>query len=30
MLAVKEALGARVAEECWAKAKQFGRMHIPR
>jgi predicted nucleic acid-binding protein len=26
---VRSALGTRVADECWNKAKQFGRMHIP-
>lgn len=27
---VKTVLGAHLAEECWRKAKQFGRMHVPR
>jgi predicted nucleic acid-binding protein len=28
--AVKKALGVRLADECFAKAERFGRMHIPR
>lgn len=28
--AVRKALGVSLADECWEKAKRFGRMHVPR